>query len=159
MYNYKDSDKNNEKSKKIFESTIQEKNETSSESLEDNPVETKAVSRVVSKFIENDSKTEKMYKPKSPIKSNDILNRVAMFEHGSPSKKDPALLSVSERKALFEKNKGTALVPKAAFGMAAPIKTTEKESSSSNESGKKLLIFIYCCFCTKFCENLMLVEF
>lgn len=51
-----------------------------------------------------------------------------MFEQqaSSPSKKDPALLSVSERKALFEKNKGAALIPKAAFGMAAPI--AEKET-------------------------------
>ncbi|CAH1981243.1 unnamed protein product [Acanthoscelides obtectus] len=37
-------------------------------------------------------------------------------------KKDPALLSVSERKALFEKNQGHALVPKAAFGMAHACK-------------------------------------
>lgn len=44
-----------------------------------------------------------------------IANRAAVFE-GSPNKtKDPALLSVAERKALFEKNKGEAVLPKANF--------------------------------------------
>ncbi|CAG9831440.1 unnamed protein product [Diabrotica balteata] len=68
---------------------------------------------------------------KAHIRSNNIAERAAAFEN-SPSKstKDPALLSVSERKALFEKNKGEALVPKAAFGMAPPVKveTTMKAS-------------------------------
>lgn len=60
-----------------------------------------------------------------------------MFEqkaHESPVKpgKDPALLTLAERKALFEKNKGEALVPKAAFGMSAPVKvdTTMKACES-----------------------------
>ncbi|XP_044264365.1 anillin isoform X2 [Tribolium madens] len=66
-------------------------------------------------------------KPPSPQKSNiratAIADKAALFE-SSPSRqsKDPALLSVSERKALFEKNKGAALVPKAPFAMATPIK-------------------------------------
>ncbi|KAJ8956078.1 hypothetical protein NQ318_016530 [Aromia moschata] len=75
--------------------------------------------------------------PKSPLKGNvmatNIANKAAIFE-ASPSKsaKDPALLSVSERKALFEKNRGDALVPKAAFAMSAPVKveTTMKASST-----------------------------
>lgn len=43
-----------------------------------------------------------------------IANRAAMFEgNNSPSKaKDPALLTVAERKALFEKNKGEPPKPK-----------------------------------------------
>lgn len=73
---------------------------------------------------------------KSPSKSNlrtgEVLNKAAKFENQqllSPAKtKDPALMSVSERKALFEKNKGAALVPKAAFGMAAPVKNSEKNA-------------------------------
>lgn len=44
-----------------------------------------------------------------------IANRAAAFE-GSPNRaKDPALLSVAERKALFEKNKGDVVIPKPAF--------------------------------------------
>lgn len=79
-------------------------------------------------------------KPDSPCKnfrSNAIANRAAMFEKKiiqSPSKpeKDPALLSLAARKALFEKNKGEALIPKAAFGMSAPVKvdTTTKACES-----------------------------
>lgn len=79
-------------------------------------------------------------KPDSPCKnfrSNAIANRAAMFEKKliqSPSKpeKDPALLSLAARKALFEKNKGEALMPKAAFGMSAPVKvdTTTKACES-----------------------------
>lgn len=53
--------------------------------------------------------------PSSPskvkIRGAVVANRAAMFE-SSPSKhtnKDPALMSVAERKALFEKNKGITL--------------------------------------------------
>lgn len=67
---------------------------------------------------------------------------MAIFEQGSPSKtRDPALLSVSERKALFEKNKGGALIPKAAFGMAAPIKAAEKETKNTSAPGKIITFF------------------
>lgn len=65
--------------------------------------------------------------PKSPVKarSTAIASKAALFESpaSSPGKnmKDPALLSLSERMALFEKNKGSALIPKAPLGMAAPI--------------------------------------
>lgn len=79
-------------------------------------------------------------KPDSPCKnfrSNAIANRAAMFEKKmiqSPTKpeKDPALMSLAARKALFEKNKGEALIPKAAFGMSAPVKvdTTTKACES-----------------------------
>lgn len=82
-------------------------------------------------------------KPKTPVKlgGGSVAGRAAMFESGvvastPPSTvKDPALMSVSERKALFEKNKGTALVPKAAFGMSAPIeaKNTPKTHGNKNE--------------------------
>lgn len=39
------------------------------------------------------------------------------------------MLSVSERKALFEKNKGAALVPKSPFAMATPIKSAQKKTT------------------------------
>ncbi|XP_050671573.1 anillin isoform X2 [Leptidea sinapis] len=58
---------------------------------------------------------------------NSVLSRAAMFESGSPKskEKDPAEMSLRERKALFEKNKGTVIVPKAPFGMAPSIKTLQ----------------------------------
>ncbi|GBP54401.1 Anillin [Eumeta japonica] len=51
-----------------------------------------------------------------------VLSRAAMFEAGSPRARDPAEMSLRERKALFEKNKGAAIVPKAPFGLAPPAK-------------------------------------
>lgn len=78
-------------------------------------------------LLQLSSKNEEKNLPRSPVKarSNAIANKAALFENANSSSpikntKDPALMSVSERKALFEKNKGTALLPKAAFGMAAP---------------------------------------
>lgn len=52
-----------------------------------------------------------------------VLSKAAMFEAGSPKAKDPAEMSLRERKALFEKNKGVAIVPKAPFGQAPSVKT------------------------------------
>lgn len=54
-----------------------------------------------------------------------VLSKAAMFEAGSPrsKEKDPAEMSLRERKALFEKNKGAAIVPKAPFGLAPSVKT------------------------------------
>jgi actin-binding protein anillin len=43
-------------------------------------------------------------------------------------------MSLKERMAIFEKNKGTALVPKAAFGMAPSIKTIIGSNESSVKS-------------------------
>ncbi|XP_053618181.1 anillin isoform X2 [Plodia interpunctella] len=57
------------------------------------------------------------------VDRNSVLSRAAMFEAGSPRAKDPAEMSLRERKALFEKNKGAAIVPKAPFGMAPSVKT------------------------------------
>lgn len=55
------------------------------------------------------------------IKPSNVANKVNMFQN-SPTKtiKDPALLSVGERKALFERNQGVALLPKAPFAMPIP---------------------------------------
>lgn len=52
-----------------------------------------------------------------------VLSKAAMFEAGSPKAKDPAEMSLRERKALFEKNKGAAIVPKAPFGQAPSTRT------------------------------------
>lgn len=88
----------------------------------------------------NLSDNQKLRSPtKALTKSVNIADKTAFFE-SSPSKnmKDPALLSVSERKALFEKNKGEALVPKAPFGMAPPVKveTTMKAPTTKIMSDK-----------------------
>lgn len=64
-----------------------------------------------------------------------VSGRAALFERpgehsaaggsrggAAANRKDPAEMSLKDRMALFEKNKGTALVPKAAFGMSASQK-------------------------------------
>lgn len=78
-------------------------------------------------------KEEKLKNSPAKQRSAMIANKAALFEgsSSSPGKnaKDPALMSVSERKALFEKNKGEALLPKAPFGMAVPsIVQTKKKN-------------------------------
>ncbi|CAH0551583.1 unnamed protein product [Brassicogethes aeneus] len=82
--------------------------------------------------------------PRSPVKSKGVISgRAAFFESAanSPNKptKDPALMSVSERMALFEKNKGAALVPKAAFGMSAPVSDAKQNTKPAlaAKSGEK----------------------
>ncbi|XP_064075009.1 anillin isoform X4 [Vanessa tameamea] len=59
------------------------------------------------------------------VDRSSVLSKAAMFEAGSPrtKEKDPAEMSLRERKALFEKNKGVAIVPKAPFGLAPSVKT------------------------------------
>ncbi|XP_069355830.1 anillin-like isoform X3 [Maniola hyperantus] len=59
------------------------------------------------------------------VDRSSVLSKAAMFEAGSPrsKEKDPAEMSLRERKALFEKNKGAAIVPKAPFGLAPSVKT------------------------------------
>lgn len=75
--------------------------------------------------------------PKSPskinIRSPQIANKAAIFESSPNKMKDPALLSVSERKALFEKNRGNALVPKAPIGLSAPVKVESTMKASSTK--------------------------
>ncbi|XP_047505638.1 anillin isoform X2 [Pieris napi] len=61
--------------------------------------------------------------PKSNVDRSSVLSKAAMFESGSPKAKDPAEMTLRERKALFEKNKGTIIVPKAPFGLAPSMKT------------------------------------
>uniref|UniRef100_A0A2A4J4M4 Anillin N-terminal domain-containing protein n=1 Tax=Heliothis virescens TaxID=7102 RepID=A0A2A4J4M4_HELVI len=57
------------------------------------------------------------------VDRSSVLSKAAMFEAGSPKAKDPAEMSLRERKALFEKNKGAAIVPKAPFGLAPSAKS------------------------------------
>ncbi|XP_023708576.1 anillin isoform X2 [Cryptotermes secundus] len=60
----------------------------------------------------------------SSPKIGSVLHKAALFE-SSPTKKnskDPTELSVAERLAMFEHNKGQALMPKAALSMPVPAK-------------------------------------
>ncbi|KAI4481499.1 hypothetical protein M0804_009619 [Polistes exclamans] len=76
--------------------------------------------------------------PKSPIPGSSpgsVLSKASMFEsrNNDTKAKDPAQMSLSERKALFEKNKDEApLIPKAPLTMSIPpSKLHEKETSNS----------------------------
>lgn len=53
--------------------------------------------------------------------------------------KDPAEMSLKERLALFEKNKGTALIPKAALGMAPSAKQIMPNEKRHHESVKPVI--------------------
>ncbi|CAG5055286.1 unnamed protein product [Parnassius apollo] len=66
------------------------------------------------------------------VDRSSVLSKAAMFEAGSPKtkEKDPAEMSLRERKALFEKNKGSAIVPKAPFGLAPSVKTLQGENKA-----------------------------
>lgn len=85
-------------------------------------------------------KEENKVTPRSPKKNiqTAIASKTAMFE-SSPSKlnNDPALMSLAERKALFEKNKGAALIPKAAFAMPIPISNKENKANADPVSTPK----------------------
>ncbi|KAI4500797.1 hypothetical protein M0802_004008 [Mischocyttarus mexicanus] len=88
-------------------------------------------SRITSRFGLNGS-------PKSPIPGSSpgsVLSKASMFEsrNNDTKAKDPAQMSLSERKALFEKNKDEApLIPKAPLTMSIPpSKLHEKETSNS----------------------------
>lgn len=47
---------------------------------------------------------------------------IAPLLKSPPGKRDPAEMSLKERLAMFEKNKGSALMPKAPLGMSVPVR-------------------------------------
>lgn len=123
-------------SRLVYSYNSQEENNKENEN-ETNNVETNLLETITeTKEIQIVENTTPII-PKSPSKNQTrttcgkIAERAAIFESSpktnnkSATTKDPALLTVSERKALFEKNKGEALVPKAAFAMSVPTKKTE----------------------------------
>lgn len=89
-------------------------------------------------------KQEKKTATKVDVSRGLVSGRAALFENvqkgNSPtrSRKDPAELPIKERLALFERNKGNALVPKAALGMAPSAKQImadrKEEKNSSNST-------------------------
>ena len=86
-----------------------------------------------------ESKTNQKEQNNPIIKTGLVSGRAAIFETQANSKqqnqhqkleKDPTELSLKERMKLFEKNKGEALIPKAAFGMAPPINKIIHDSNT-----------------------------
>lgn len=86
------------------------------------------------------------------VKSGLVSGRAAIFESQAQNlqqqqqkpQKDPTELSLKERMKLFEKNKGEALVPKAAFGMAPAISKIIPDTNQKKEEitkGKKISIY------------------
>ncbi|CAB3229618.1 unnamed protein product [Arctia plantaginis] len=71
------------------------------------------------------------------VDRSSVLSKAAMFEAGSPKAKDPAEMSLRERKALFEKNKGAAIIPKAPFGLAPSVKTLHGDNKDKKSLTQK----------------------
>ncbi|XP_034952696.1 anillin-like isoform X3 [Chelonus insularis] len=67
-----------------------------------------------------------------------VLSKASLFESKSVATKakDPAEMSLSERMALFERNKGEALIPKAPLTLSVPTNKLQEPSKSFNQSGK-----------------------
>ncbi|KAK2583292.1 hypothetical protein KPH14_009296 [Odynerus spinipes] len=79
--------------------------------------------------------------PKSPIPGSSpgsVLSKASMFEsrNNDTKAKDPAQMTLSERKALFEKNKDEApLIPKAPLTMSIPPNKLHEKDTSNSPSG------------------------
>lgn len=79
------------------------------------------------------------------VKPGLVSGRAAIFESQVQSnqqqyqkpQKDPTELSLKERMKLFEKNKGEALVPKAAFGMAPAISKIIQDTNHKKDEQSK----------------------
>ncbi|XP_065367691.1 anillin isoform X2 [Calliphora vicina] len=79
------------------------------------------------------------------VKTGLVSGRAALFESQVQShqqqqqkpQKDPTELSLKERMKLFEKNKGEALVPKAAFGMAPAISKIIQDTNHKKDEQRK----------------------
>ncbi|XP_055535555.1 anillin isoform X2 [Wyeomyia smithii] len=129
VYDYKDSSK-----------LSQENQET--EQTEKALVPLKKTHDIVDSSRERTTGQEIMKAPtqKTQISKGLVSGRAAMFEKSNPrqsilkNSKDPAEMSLKERMAIFEKNKGQALVPKSPFGMAPSIKQITGESASSSNT-------------------------
>lgn len=87
--------------------------------------------------------------PKSSIKQSpgSVLSKASMFESRTNSNfvkvKDPAEMSLSERKALFERNKGEALIPKAPLTMSVPTKKLMEKEKHTAGNWTKLNHFFF----------------
>lgn len=77
--------------------------------------------------------------PKDIIQSSgSVLSKASMFEAKSTDAKvkDPAQMTLAERMALFERNKGEApLIPKAPLTMSIPPKKLQEKNKPNVQSG------------------------
>ncbi|XP_013098884.2 anillin [Stomoxys calcitrans] len=96
--------------------------------------------------LEKNTSTQPIDKKVPVVKAGMVSGRAAVFEaqvqanqqqQQQKPQKDPTELSLKERMKLFEKNKGEALVPKAAFGMAPPISKILQDSHHKKEDHAK----------------------
>ncbi|XP_018347343.1 PREDICTED: actin-binding protein anillin isoform X4 [Trachymyrmex septentrionalis] len=81
--------------------------------------------------------------PANSSRSNDssVLSKASIFEakNTETKAKDPAQMSLAERKAFFERNKGEALIPKAPLTMSIPPKKLqEKDKQGSNTDSSSM---------------------
>ncbi|CAK9825438.1 scra [Anthophora retusa] len=113
---------------------INSKNSNTPEKTSRNTASNTNGSRLTPRFGFNGS-------PKSPSQSSpgSVLSKASLFEskNAEAKAKDPTQMSLSERMALFEKNKGEApLLPKAPLTMSIPPKKLqEKDKSGSSNNG------------------------
>ena len=85
-------------------------------------------------------------KPSAPSSISDngpavsVLKRAAMFDSPRPIPKDPTELSLSERKALFEKNKGQPPTPKVTTAASSGFRSKVPAApfASQTDGGQKL---------------------
>lgn len=111
----------------------------------------KASTEIASKTLASKTPIEQKIEPKQvEISKGLVSGRTAIFEHSNPierklakMQKDPAEMSLKERLALFEKNKGTALIPKAALGMSVSAKQIAADHKvNKNAEVKKPIISV-----------------
>lgn len=73
--------------------------------------------------------------------SGSVLSKASMFEakNADAKAKDPAQMSLAERMALFERNKGGApLIPKAPLTMSIPPKKLQEKDKPNTPSGSNV---------------------
>ena len=85
--------------------------------------------------------------PKTLVQpSGSVLSKASIFEakNTETKAKDPAQMSLAERMAFFERNKGEALIPKAPLTMSIPPKKLqEKDKQGSNTGIYSLIVKIF----------------
>ncbi|XP_076249759.1 anillin [Calliopsis andreniformis] len=126
-----DEDKNNKTARTPSKAVI-EKNSKTPEKSSKNTMATTS-SRLTPRFGFNGS-------PKSPAQSSpgSVLSKASLFESKNTEgkAKDPAQMSLSERMALFEKNKGEApLLPKAPLTMSIPPNKLQEKDKNRSPAG------------------------
>uniref|UniRef100_A0A1B0FC10 PH domain-containing protein n=1 Tax=Glossina morsitans morsitans TaxID=37546 RepID=A0A1B0FC10_GLOMM len=101
----------------------------------------------INKFAKQSYEEKKLNQPAenkkmATVKPGLVSGRTALFETQTQNvqkpQKDPTELSLKERMKFFEKNKGEALIPKAPFGMAAPISKLLQDSQKGKDEQAKV---------------------